>query len=489
MGESGHLRPDSPARSDIPAGVQPQLAPPDPSSEGRTLRGRIPSIRPADTRSAEPADAARLSDTIPPRVRPPLPPPPPVHQAGPGGAGEDPADRRSYRRPRRRRSMPRSSRICSTGCGRGTSSCASPGRSTRRRRPGGAVARACARRGAIWASGCTGRSRRRGGGGRRGGGAGERSSRRSPLEMVAPRLRAARGRRRRGAGPGRGRRLLSDRPARRRRVAAAVRGDRLEHRAGPRRDPRALPRAGARRRAAARGRRTWTRPRTCAAWPPAWPSGDLGCPRTRALLGSWPSQSQSKIQNPKWRRHRMRILTAEAMREVDRAAIEELGIPSLVLMENAAIGVVEAIGEAFGDAELGGDLLRPGQQRRRRPGGRPPPLGARLGGADLPGHRRPRAVRPTPPCSSRSAARSSCRSWRSPPRRTLRAALEAAAELRRGGRRPVRHRPRPAARRAVRRAWWRGSTSCRVPCVAVDLPSGLAASRAAADRPARARRT
>ena len=29
----------------------------------------------------------------------------------------------------------------------------------------------------------------------------------------------------------------------------------------------------------------------------------------------------------------MRILTAEAMREVDRRAIEELGIPSLVLME------------------------------------------------------------------------------------------------------------------------------------------------------------
>lgn len=45
----------------------------------------------------------------------------------------------------------------------------------------------------------------------------------------------------------------------------------------------------------------------------------------------------------------MRILTAEAMREVDRAAIEDLGIPSLVLMENAAIGVVEALGKAFGE--------------------------------------------------------------------------------------------------------------------------------------------
>lgn len=45
----------------------------------------------------------------------------------------------------------------------------------------------------------------------------------------------------------------------------------------------------------------------------------------------------------------MRILTAETMREVDRSAIEDLGIPSLVLMENAAIGVVDAIGEAAGE--------------------------------------------------------------------------------------------------------------------------------------------
>jgi len=44
----------------------------------------------------------------------------------------------------------------------------------------------------------------------------------------------------------------------------------------------------------------------------------------------------------------MRILTADAMREVDRSAIERLGIPSLVLMENAALGVVDALGEAAG---------------------------------------------------------------------------------------------------------------------------------------------
>jgi hydroxyethylthiazole kinase-like uncharacterized protein yjeF len=56
----------------------------------------------------------------------------------------------------------------------------------------------------------------------------------------------------------------------------------------------------------------------------------------------------------------MRILTAEAMREVDRAAIEELGIPSLVLMENAALGVVEAIGEAFPDAHSAAIFCGPG---------------------------------------------------------------------------------------------------------------------------------
>ncbi len=56
----------------------------------------------------------------------------------------------------------------------------------------------------------------------------------------------------------------------------------------------------------------------------------------------------------------MRILTAEAMREVDRTAIEELGIPSLVLMENAAIGVVDAIGEIYEDAESAAIFCGPG---------------------------------------------------------------------------------------------------------------------------------
>lgn len=48
-----------------------------------------------------------------------------------------------------------------------------------------------------------------------------------------------------------------------------------------------------------------------------------------------------------------RILSAEAMREVDRRAIEEIGIPSLVLMENAALGLVEAVTE-LDDSEADG---------------------------------------------------------------------------------------------------------------------------------------
>jgi NAD(P)H-hydrate epimerase len=45
------------------------------------------------------------------------------------------------------------------------------------------------------------------------------------------------------------------------------------------------------------------------------------------------------------------VLTAEEMREVDRRAIEEVGLPGLVLMENAAIGVVDALAEEFPEAE------------------------------------------------------------------------------------------------------------------------------------------
>ncbi len=56
----------------------------------------------------------------------------------------------------------------------------------------------------------------------------------------------------------------------------------------------------------------------------------------------------------------MRILTADEMREVDRRAIEEIGIPSLVLMENASIGVADAIAESFAESETVAIFCGPG---------------------------------------------------------------------------------------------------------------------------------
>lgn len=46
----------------------------------------------------------------------------------------------------------------------------------------------------------------------------------------------------------------------------------------------------------------------------------------------------------------MRLLTAAEMRAADALAIENFGIPSAVLMENAALGVVKAAEEILGDA-------------------------------------------------------------------------------------------------------------------------------------------
>uniref|UniRef100_UPI0025C0405B NAD(P)H-hydrate epimerase n=1 Tax=Luteitalea sp. TaxID=2004800 RepID=UPI0025C0405B len=48
----------------------------------------------------------------------------------------------------------------------------------------------------------------------------------------------------------------------------------------------------------------------------------------------------------------MRVLTAAQMREADRVTIEELGIPSLVLMENAGRQVVAAIEALFPNLAL-----------------------------------------------------------------------------------------------------------------------------------------
>lgn len=56
----------------------------------------------------------------------------------------------------------------------------------------------------------------------------------------------------------------------------------------------------------------------------------------------------------------MKILTSAAMQAVDRRAIEEIGIPSLVLMENAALGVVEAVAEHFPRAQSVAIFCGPG---------------------------------------------------------------------------------------------------------------------------------
>ena len=45
----------------------------------------------------------------------------------------------------------------------------------------------------------------------------------------------------------------------------------------------------------------------------------------------------------------MRVLNAAQMREADRRTIEDIGIPSLVLMENAGRQVVAAIETVHGD--------------------------------------------------------------------------------------------------------------------------------------------
>src|SRR5437868_1651109 len=52
----------------------------------------------------------------------------------------------------------------------------------------------------------------------------------------------------------------------------------------------------------------------------------------------------------------MRVLTASQMREADRRTIDDIGIPSLVLMENAgrqAVAAMEAMYADLGDWQVG----------------------------------------------------------------------------------------------------------------------------------------
>src|SRR5512140_2400231 len=43
----------------------------------------------------------------------------------------------------------------------------------------------------------------------------------------------------------------------------------------------------------------------------------------------------------------MKILTSEQMRNIDRRTSERFGIPSIVLMENAALAVVDAVAQHY----------------------------------------------------------------------------------------------------------------------------------------------
>jgi hydroxyethylthiazole kinase-like uncharacterized protein yjeF len=53
----------------------------------------------------------------------------------------------------------------------------------------------------------------------------------------------------------------------------------------------------------------------------------------------------------------MKILTSSQMKEVDRKAIAELGIPGTVLMENAGIRVVEVLAHVVEELETASDVV------------------------------------------------------------------------------------------------------------------------------------
>src|SRR5918993_2166466 len=80
------------------------------------------------------------------------------------------------------------------------------------------------------------------------------------------------------------------------------------------------------------------------------------CPRTRTrrkLLGvcgilerlGEPGDALAAMLDSR----RMRVLNSSQMREADRRTIEEIGIPSIVLMENAGRQVVAAMEASFQD--------------------------------------------------------------------------------------------------------------------------------------------
>src|SRR5436309_11972562 len=64
---------------------------------------------------------------------------------------------------------------------------------------------------------------------------------------------------------------------------------------------------------------------------------------------NWPLSSRSDEHAIKCRA--MHILSAAQMKAIDRRATERFGIPSIVLMENAALAVVDAIAGHYPDCD------------------------------------------------------------------------------------------------------------------------------------------
>src|SRR3972149_761305 len=123
----------------------------------------------------------------------------------------------------------------------------------------------------------------------------------------------------------------------------------------------------------------------------------------------------------------MRVLTSTQMREADRRTIEEIGIPSLVLMENAGRQVVAAIDALHADAlearvavlcgrgSNGGDGFVVAPTLRQRPVDGSGVLLGRRGGART-GASPARRGRPIPT----RATTATCSSWPVPLERLVR---------------------------------------------------------------------
>jgi NAD(P)H-hydrate epimerase len=173
------------------------------------------------------------------------------------------------------------------------------------------------------------------------------------------------------------------------------------------------------------------------------------------------------------------VLTRAAVRALDRRAIEEYGIPSIVLMENAgracALEALRLLG-ASGSAEEGCARSSSGRARSSR---RARATSARTSRSGAGSGRRSRAWR-RPPRSARSASRAAKPgSWST----RSSAPATSASERKPGARRYTTETPPPAPNRPELEDPWRALirlvNAARRPVLAVDLPSGLDADTGA----------